>query len=137
MQAYHGPYTLVLKPTVDSVLIEHTILSRTSLLLGLLPLFLLAQCGSGGESSELNSAPSQQPSIASIKRAYAMKCSLCHGNDGKLMASMAPDLSVSKMSLEDRIALITYGKGAMPPQKGILDAATIRGVAAYIEEFRD
>ena len=53
------------------------------------------------------------------------------------MASMAPDLSVSKMSLEDRIALITYGKGAMPPQKGILDAATIRGVAAYIEEFRD
>tara|TARA_B100001093_G_scaffold422578_1_gene415191 strand:+ start:3308 stop:3631 length:324 start_codon:yes stop_codon:yes gene_type:complete len=107
------------------------------LLLGFLPIFLLAQCGSAEESAESKSAPSQQPSIASVKRAYAMKCSLCHGNDGKLMASMAPDLSVSKMSLEDRIALITYGKGAMPPQQGILDAATISGIAAYIEEFRD
>jgi len=25
----------------------------------------------------------------------------------------------------------------MPPQKGILDAATIRGIAEYIETFRD
>ena len=41
------------------------------------------------------------------------------------MASKAPDLSQSTMDLESRIALITYGKGTMPPQKGILDAATI------------
>lgn len=53
------------------------------------------------------------------------------------MASKAPDLSKSKMSLEDRVAIISYGKGTMPPQKGVLDAASIRGVAAYIEEFRD
>ena len=53
------------------------------------------------------------------------------------MASKAPDLSLSTMALEERVAIITYGKGTMPPQKGILDAATIRGVASYIEEFRD
>ena len=49
----------------------------------------------------------------------------------------APDLSQSNMDLESRVALITYGKGTMPPQKGILDAATIRGIAEYIETFRD
>jgi mono/diheme cytochrome c family protein len=53
------------------------------------------------------------------------------------MASKAPNLSLSKMSLEERVALITYGKGTMPPQKGILDDATIRGIAKYIEQFRD
>lgn len=53
------------------------------------------------------------------------------------MASKAPDLSISTMSVEERIAIITYGKGTMPPQKDILDAATIRGVAEYIERFRD
>ena len=53
------------------------------------------------------------------------------------MASKAPDLSTSTMSVEERIAIITYGKGTMPPQKDILDAATIRGIAEYIERFRD
>ncbi len=66
-----------------------------------------------------------------------MKCSLCHGNDGRLMASKAPDLSLSKLSLEERVAIISYGKGTMPPQKGILDVATILGIANYIEQFRD
>lgn len=96
----------------------------------------LSRCGSGQEASgEGPAAPA--PSEASIKRAYTMKCSLCHGADGKLMASKAPDLSTSTMDLESRVALITYGKGTMPPQKDILDAATIRGIARYIETFRE
>lgn len=95
----------------------------------------LSQCGSAEKSSSNDqSAP---PSEASIKRAYTMKCSLCHGTDGKLMASKAPDLSTSTMDFDSRVALITYGKGTMPPQKGILDAATIRGIARYIETFRE
>lgn len=111
-------------------------LNRSTLLIGILALLLFAQCGEG-ESSTSEPAVGTQPSIAAVQRAYTMKCSLCHGNDGKLMASKAPDLSLSTMTLEERVAIITYGKGTMPPQKGILDAATIRGVASYIEEFRD
>jgi mono/diheme cytochrome c family protein len=95
-----------------------------------------AGCG-GDESHNSPTQSSTAPSEASIKRAYTMKCSLCHGTDGKLMASKAPDLSISTMSVEERIAIITYGKGTMPPQKDILDAATIRGIAEYIERFRD
>lgn len=68
---------------------------------------------------------------------YIRKCSLCHGDDGKLMASKAPDLSQSDMDLEKRAALITYGKGTMPGQKGVLSKAEIYAVAQYIERFRD
>lgn len=95
----------------------------------------LSQCGGGEQDSPKPSAA--LPSEASIKRAYTMKCSLCHGSDGKLMASKAPDLSTSTLDFESRVALITYGKGTMPPQRGILDAATIRGIARYIETFRE
>ena len=122
---------------VGSKLDDFGTLKRTRLLVGVLSILMLTQCGSSEAPSEQNSKATNQPSFAAIKRAYTMKCSLCHGNDGKLMASKAPDLSESKMSLEERVAIISYGKGTMPPQKGILDAATIRGVAAYIEEFRD
>lgn len=52
------------------------------------------------------------------------------------MASKSPDLSTSTLSLEERVAIISYGKGTMPPQKDVLDAATIRGIATYIERFR-
>ena len=106
------------------------------MILGILSLFLLVQCGEQA-SPAAEPAVGSQPSFAAIQRSYTMKCSLCHGRDGKLMASKAPDLSLSTMTLEERVAIITYGKGTMPPQKGILDANTIRGVAAYIEEFRD
>ena len=97
----------------------------------------LAMSGCRGDDVPTDNTGSKRPSEASIKRAYTMKCSLCHGADGKLMASKAPDLSQSTMELDSRVALITYGKGTMPPQKGILDAATIRGIAEYIETFRD
>ena len=98
---------------------------------------VLVIAGCGGVDAPTEDTGPMRPSEASIKRAYTMKCSLCHGADGKLMASKAPDLSQSNMDLESRVALITYGKGTMPPQKGILDAATIRGIAEYIETFRD
>ena len=63
------------------------------MILGILSLFLLVQCGEEA-SPAAESAVGSQPSIAAIQRAYTMKCSLCHGNDGKLMASKAPDLSL-------------------------------------------
>ena len=53
------------------------------------------------------------------------------------MIGGAPDLSISTIGLEERIALITYGKETMPPQKDILSAAEIKAVAAYVENFRN
>lgn len=102
-----------------------------------LSLSLFVACGT--ESSPSNSLANDATvvSVAEARRLYTMKCGLCHGADGKLMVAGAPDLSKSRLSLDDRIALITYGKGAMPPQRGILSSAEIRAVATYIEDFRD
>lgn len=40
------------------------------------------------------------------------------------------------MTLDERVAIIAYGKGTMPPHRGMLDKATIRDIAVYIEKFR-
>jgi mono/diheme cytochrome c family protein len=93
-------------------------------------------CGTRNDATS-KSDSGTAPSDSQIKRAYTMKCALCHGNDGRLMASKAPDLSLSELSFEERVAIISYGKGMMPPQKDILNEATIRGIANYIEQFRD
>ncbi len=49
------------------------------------------------------------------KNLFEQNCSLCHGNDGKLMAAGAPDLSVSVIDKD--AALLAIEKGS--PQKGM------------------
>ena len=94
-------------------------------------------CGSNGDAGPTDAVPGRTVSETEARALYIRKCSLCHGNDGKLMASKSPDLSVSTITLAERVALITYGKGTMPAQKGVLDKAEITAVARYIERFRD
>ncbi len=103
----------------------------------LLTLVAVIGCSSADEKRDIPTESGAEVSTAEAKRIYTMKCGLCHGADGKLMVAGAPDLSKSRLSLDDRIALVTYGKGAMPPQRGILSSAEIRAVAKYIEDFRD
>jgi len=96
---------------------------------------VLMGCG-GGQASD---APANSGTVsdAQARNLYVRKCSLCHGDDGKLGASKSPDLSISTLSLEERVALITYGKGTMPGQRGILNKDEIDAVARYIERFRE
>ena len=65
-----------------------------------------------------------------------MKCSVCHGPDGAPVLLTAPDLRTSTLSLEERVAIIAYGKGTMPPHQAMLSKAEIRDLALYIEAFR-
>ena len=74
--------------------------------------------------------------LANASRNYLMKCSVCHGADGAPVLSSAPDLRTSNMTLEERMAIISYGKGSMPPHVDMLDKSSIRDIAVYIEEFR-
>lgn len=93
--------------------------------------------GCGGAETRPPAETGAEVSEVQARALYIRKCSLCHGDDGKLMASRSPDLSLSALDLEERIALITYGKGTMPGQKGVLNSAEIRAVAKYIERFRE
>ncbi len=64
-------------------------------------------------------------------KAYKISCAVCHGDDGKLGANGSKDITKSLLTLEERIALVTKGKGLMPPQEAILSEAEIKAVAEY------
>ena len=98
---------------------------------------VLAAVGCGGDPAPAASEGAATVSDAQARALYVRKCSLCHCDDGRLMASKSPDLSLSTLTLAERVALITYGKGTMPGQKGVLNTAEISAVARYIERFRD
>lgn len=98
-------------------------------------LLLLTACSTATEQ-EQSSSNTGSVTDAEAKRLYQLKCSLCHGDDGKRMLAGAPDLSKSRLDLNERIALITYGKGTMPPQKDVLSSNEIKAVANYIATFR-
>ena len=48
------------------------------------------------DATRRGDSPGQEVSEAEARALYIRKCSLCHGDDGKLMASKSPDLSVSR-----------------------------------------
>src|SRR5690606_39585878 len=64
---------------------------------------------------------------------YKVLCEECHGIDGKKGSLEAADLSDSQMSREDRIQIITDGKGVMPGFDAELSEQEIVLVTAYTE----
>ena len=52
--------------------------------------------------------------LANASRQYVLKCSVCHGEDGAPVLASAPDLQTSTLSVEERVAIIAYGKGTGP-----------------------
>lgn len=85
-----------------------------------------AACGDGGKKE-----------VLTTEQLYSRKCSLCHGQDGKRMASGAPDLSLSSKTKDELIAIISLGKGNMPPQKDVLSKEEISELADYVLKFRN
>lgn len=71
------------------------------------------------------------------KALYERNCSICHGDDGKLGSAGSKDLSVSTMSLEERMSIILNGKGGMAPfGDDLLNEDQRKAVAEYIETLR-
>lgn len=67
------------------------------------------------------------------KEIFEEKCSLCHGNDGKLGMAGAKDLSVSMLDHAGIVEIITNGKNAMTAYKATLSTEQIEAVSSYIE----
>jgi mono/diheme cytochrome c family protein len=72
------------------------------------------------------------------KNLFEKNCALCHGNDGKLMAAGAPDLSISK--LDKDAALIAIEKGSlqkgMPAYENRFSKEELLKIRDYIFELR-
>lgn len=67
------------------------------------------------------------------KEIYEEKCTLCHGNDGKLGLSGAKDISLSQLNHTDIVTLISQGKNTMPAFNSSLSSEQIEAVANYVE----
>lgn len=65
---------------------------------------------------------------------FKMLCASCHGFKGNMMVNGAKDLTKSKISLEESVAQVYFGKGLMTPFKGVMTEAEIVAVAKYIEK---
>ena len=90
---------------------------------------IIVACGS--KKAEGNASSNIDP-----KKIYKLNCQLCHGSDGKLGANGSKDLTVSPLGLDERISIITNGKGAMAAYSGILSTEEIKAVAAYTLELK-
>lgn len=67
------------------------------------------------------------------KEIFEQKCSLCHGNNGKLGVGGAKDLSVTQLPHSGIVDIITNGKNTMAAYKETLTSEQIEAVASYIE----
>lgn len=67
------------------------------------------------------------------KKIFEEKCTLCHGNDGKLGLNGAKDLTVTQLSHTDILSLIANGKNSMPAFNASLSQEQTEAVAAYVE----
>ena len=80
-------------------------------------------CGGGGAA---------RPTTG--KGIYEANCATCHGVDGQ--GGVGPELAgvvAGKYpNIEDQIAIVTNGKGAMPSFKSKLTPAQIQAVAKYV-----
>jgi cytochrome c6 len=76
-------------------------------------------------------APAAAPVNAEGKKTFETYCILCHGADGKLGLNGSKDLSISTLSIEEKINQVTNGKNTMTPFKDILTADEIKAVAEY------
>lgn len=95
----------------------------------LIPALFVVLMACSGDAG--NSAQALDPAAL-----YGKKCSLCHGNDGKLQLAGATDLSTSTLSLEEAMNIISNGKGNMTPFKDMLSETEIQALAEYILTLR-
>ncbi|MCB0705441.1 MAG: cytochrome c [Saprospiraceae bacterium] len=65
------------------------------------------------------------------KSIYKINCVQCHGLYGNMGASGSFDLTVSTLSLEERIQVITNGRNTMLPFGSLLSEEKIKAVAEY------
>lgn len=103
---------------------------RFSALLSLFVLFCACQGkGKGGESGQEVAQDSQT--------LYKIHCVACHGLQGDMGAAGAANLRSSKLSLEERIVIITKGRNAMQSYEQLLSAEQIQEIATYTLQLAD
>ncbi len=117
------PHAYAFSLHLTPIRIIHFIPLMYKTIIALILSIIIIACA-GNESSKSASAPDG-------KAIYSRTCILCHGSDGKLGLNGSKDITISKLTLEERIEQIRIGKNTMTPFEGILTPEEIQAVAAY------
>lgn len=104
-------------------------------LLNISCLTLFFACGSKEQTKPSGTELGQ---IASIdgKTIYQRECILCHGEAGDKGVAGSANLTQSVLSLDERVYVITNGRGIMQPFKNKLTPGEIEAVARYTQELK-
>lgn len=108
---------------------------RFALCFGLL--LFLNSCGEGKKSKTMNWDETESNGPVDAKAVYLINCSSCHGEDGKLGASQAADLSLSELSDKEILKMINEGndKGMMPYQD-MLSKEEREALVPFVKKLR-
>lgn len=75
-------------------------------------------------------------SIEAGKQIYLNSCQRCHGPNGNDGIGAAKDLTASMLSHEEKVTIISEGKGMMQKFKKELSKEEIESVANYVESLK-
>ena len=94
---------------------------------------IVAACS--GETSS-PAAPADDAALVQGQQIYSQNCASCHGASGQggYGPKLAGVVAVKYPNIDDQIALITNGKGAMPG--GLVSGADLDNVVAYLQSIK-
>lgn len=92
--------------------------------------FALTTLACASKENKPTSSSTSNPTVDGAK-VFKQNCELCHGVDGKLGANGSKDLTISELDLNERIAMVSKGKGVMMAFENILTLSEIKAVCEY------
>lgn len=93
--------------------------------------FACGDSGAKNASAKTASNTPAKPKPVDGSKVYKLNCTVCHGVSGDMGASGAHDLTKSKLTVEERMAVIKNGRNTMTPFANILSEEKIKAVAEY------
>ena len=90
-------------------------------------------CSSDACIEPLENKPFTESDAANL---YTVKCSSCHGSDGKLGLSGAKDLSISKLSDDQILQTIKMGKNVMPSFEESISVEQMKMLIPVVKSLR-
>ncbi|MGK0365831.1 MAG: mono/diheme cytochrome c family protein [Saprospiraceae bacterium] len=94
--------------------------------------FIIA-CGGNDTSAKKTKKKAKTVAVKAVDGAkiYKTYCVICHGSKGNMGSNGAFNLTTSELSIDERVAVITKGRGVMTPFEGVLKPDEIKAVAEY------
>lgn len=99
---------------------------RNVVLAILVALIALVACSASGSSG------TDQPASTPGEALFKSQCVMCHGRKGNLNMSGAKDLTISTLTEEEMIAVVTHGRGGMIGYGKTLSKEQIKEVVAHV-----